>query len=82
MFWTLLKLCVCLSKLPGGTRDKWSRRILLISRKQGKEPEPADFIDFVNDGNLIVSDLVFSKESVGQYIDKKTKPRRVATYVS
>ena len=82
MFWTLLKLCVCLSKLPRGARDKWSRRILLISRKQGKEPEPADFIDFVNDGNLIVSDLVFSKESVEQYIDKKTKPRRVATYVS
>ena len=71
-----------LSKLPGGTRDKWSRRILLISRKQGKEPELADFIDFVNDENLIVSDLVFSKEAVEQYIDKKTKPRRVATYVS
>ena len=39
---------------------------------EGKEPEPADFIDFVNDENLIVNDPVFSKEAVEQYIDKKT----------
>ena len=74
--------CMLLSKLPGGTRDKWSMRVLLISRKQEKEDELADFIDFVNDENLIVSDPVFSKEPVEQYIDKKTKSRRVATYLS
>ena len=71
-----------LSKLPGGTRDKWSRRVLLIRRKQRKEPGLTDFIDFVNDENLIVNDRVFSKEAVEQYIEKKTKSRRVATYVS
>ena len=71
-----------LSKVPDGTRDKWSRSVLLISWKQGKEPELADFIDFVNDEKLIVSDLIFSKEAVEQHIDKKTKSRRVATYVS
>ena len=75
-------MCMSLSKLPGGTRDTWSRRILLIRRKQGKEPELADFIDFVNDENLKVNDPVFSKEAVEQYIDKKTKSRRVATHVS
>ena len=75
-------MCMLLSKLPGGTRDKWSRRVLPIRRKQGKEPELADFIDFVNDENLIVNDPVFSKEVVEQYINKKTKSRRVATYVS
>ena len=53
---------------------------MLIRRKQRKEPELANFIDFVNDKNLIVSDPVFS--AVKQYIDKKTKSRRVATYVS
>ena len=55
---------------------------MLIGRKQGKEPELADFIDFVNNENMIVNDPVFSKETVEQYIDKKTKSRRVATYVS
>ena len=71
-----------LSKIPGGTRDKWSRRFLEIRRKQGKEPELTDFIEIFNAENLIVNDPVFSKEAVEQYIDKKTKSRRVATYVS
>ena len=71
-----------LSKLPSERRDKWSRRILLIRRKQGKEPELANFIEFVNDENLIVNDSVFFKKAVEQYIDKKTKSRRAATYLS
>ena len=49
-------MCMLLAKLPRGTRNKWLRRVLLIRRKQGREPEPADFIDFVNDENLIVND--------------------------
>ena len=75
-------MIMLLSKLPGGTRDKWSRRVLLISRKQERKPELADFIDFVNDENLIVNNPVFSKEAVEWYIDRKKKSRRVATYVS
>ena len=75
-------MCMLLTKLLGGTRGKWSRRVLLIRRKQGKELEVANFIDFVNDENLKVNDPVFSKEAVEQYIDKKTKSRRIATYVS
>ena len=71
-----------LSTLPGGTRDRTLRRVLLIRRKQEKEPELTNVIEFVNDENLIVSDPVFSKEAVEQYIDKKTKLRRAATYVS
>ena len=65
-------MCMVLSKYLGGTRDKWSRRVLLVRTKQGKEPELADFIDFVNDENLIVNDEKFSKEAVQQNIDKKT----------
>ena len=36
----------------------------------------------MNDENLTVNYPVFSKEGMEQYIDKKTKSRRVATYVS
>ena len=75
-------MCLLLSKIPGGTRDKWSRRFLEIRRKQGKEPELTDFIEIFNAENLIVNDPVFSKEAVEQYIDKKTKLRRAATHVS
>ena len=75
-------MCMLLPKLSGGRRDKWSWRVLLTRRKQGKEPELADFIDFVDDENLAVGDPVFSEKAVEQYIDKNTKSRRVATYVS
>ena len=68
---------VLLSNVTGKTR--WSTTVLLIRRKKGKEPELVDFIDFVNNENLIASDPLFSKEAVEQYIDKKKKSRRVAT---
>ena len=53
-----------LSKLPGSVRDKWFRNILTIRRRDNKEPEMADFIQFANDETLIVTDPVFSKEAV------------------
>ena len=45
--------------------------MLGITRKLKRDPELADLIDFVSDENLIVNDLVFSKEAVEQYIEKK-----------
>ena len=36
-----------------------------------KKPEMADFIQFVKDETLIVTDPVFSKEAVEQYVEKK-----------
>ena len=36
----------------------------------------------MNDENLIVNDPVFSNEALEQYIDKKSKSRSVAAYVS
>ena len=79
---TLEIMCMLLSKPPSGTRNKGSRWVLLIRRKQRNEAELADFACFVNDENLIVNDSVFSEEAVEQYIDKKRKSRRVALYES
>ena len=42
-------ICMLLSKLPGSVRDKWSRKVLAIRRRGNREPEMADFIQFVND---------------------------------
>ena len=39
--------------------------------EKGNEPEMADFIQFVNDETLIVTDPVFPKEAVEQYVEKK-----------
>ena len=43
----------------------------MIRRSGNREPEMADFIQFVNDKTLIMSDPVFSKEAVEQYVEKK-----------
>ena len=57
-------ICMLLSKLPGSARDKCSRKVLTIRRKVSREPEMADFIQFVNDETLIVTGPVFSKEAI------------------
>ena len=43
----------------------------MIRRRGYREPEMADFIQFINDETLIVTDPVFSKEAVEQYVEKK-----------
>ena len=66
-----------LSKLPGSVRGKWSRKVLTIRRRGNREPEMADFIQFVNDETLIVTDPVFSEEAVEQYVVKKPSYKKV-----
>ena len=68
--------CILLSKIPGSTRDKWYRNVLAIRKRHKREPDVTDFICFVNDETLIVSDPIFSKEAVEQYSDKKPNSRR------
>ena len=64
--WTVLDtpdiMCMLLLKLPGTARNKWSRNVLTIPKRHKREPDLTDFIHFVNDETLIVSDPIFSKE--------------------
>ena len=55
-------MCMLLSKLPSGTRNKWSRKVLGVRRKLKKDPELVDLIDFVSDENLIVNDPSFQRK--------------------
>ena len=57
-------ICILLSKLPRSVRDKWSPKVLMIQRRGNREPEMADFIQFVNNETLIMTDPVFSKGAV------------------
>ena len=63
-------ICRLLSKLPRSVRDKWSWKVLTIGRRGNREPEMTNFIQFVNNKTLIVTDPVFSKEAVEQYVKK------------
>ena len=60
-----------LSKLPGSARDKWSRKVLTIRWNQRKEPERSDFIKFVDNEILIVSNPLFSKAAADEYLEKR-----------
>ena len=59
-------LCALISKLPGNARDKWNRKVMMIRRSHGREPELSDIIDFVDDDTLLASDPLLSQEALKQ----------------
>ena len=69
-------ICMLLSKFPGSARDKWSRKVLTIRQNQRREPELSDFIKFVDNETLIVSDPLFSKAAVDECLEKRTNHKR------
>ena len=76
-------LCALISKLPSHARDKWNRKVIMIRRFHGREPELSDFIDFVDDEALLASDPLFSQEPLKQYNERQEKgTRKLKCYVS
>ena len=75
-------VCMLVSKLPWSGRE--SQKVLPVRRKYNREPDMMDFIQFVNDKTVIVTDPIFSKEAVGQYIEKrpKNKKERFSSFVT
>ena len=69
-------ICMLLSKLPGSARDKWSRKALTIRQHQRREPELSDFIKFVDNETLIVSDPLFSKVAIDEHLEKIPNHKR------
>ena len=61
---------ILLLQLQGSARNKWSRNILNIRREHKRKP------DLKPDLKFIVSDPIFSKEAVEQYMDKKPNSRK------
>ena len=55
-------VCMLVLKLPGSGRDRWSRKVLAIRRKDKREPDMMDFIQFVNDNTVIVTNPIFLKK--------------------
>ena len=76
-------VCILASKLPENGRDRWSRKVLAI-RKHKREPDMMDFIQFVNDESVIVTNPVFSKEAVEHYVEKRpnNKKGRLSIFVT
>ena len=60
-----------LSKLPGQLRDRYNRKVYSIRAKHLREPELKDLINYVDKETTLVSDPLFFKEAVEQYLDKR-----------
>ena len=64
------------SKLPRSGRDRWSRKFLPIRRKHKFKLDMMDFIQFVNSETAIVTDPIFWKERVEQYLEKRRNNKK------
>ena len=78
-------LCMLISKLPGNTRDRWNRNVLILRRQHRREPELEDFIDFFNNETQLANDPLFSREALREYTERADKggnnKRRIKQYV-
>ena len=78
-------LCTLTLKLPENARDKWNRKVLSIRQHRVKDPELADFIDFINDETLLASGPLFSREALKVYVEKKERnhlKKKMKSYAS
>ena len=60
-----------LSKLPDQPRDRWNREVYSIRANHSRGPELNDLINYVDKETALVSDSLFSKEAVEQYLDER-----------
>ena len=73
-----------LSNLPVHLRDTWNMEVQSIIAKHSRETEFKDLIKYVDKDTTLVSDSLFSREAVEQYLDKRDanvdKKRRLRNY--
>ena len=61
-------LCMLTSKLPSGIMERWNREVLKIRRQQHREPNLADFTKYVEDELVLMSDSLFSRQALSEYL--------------
>ena len=60
-----------LAKLPLHLQDRWNQNTLLLRRRDSREPTFIDLANFVEDEITLVSDPLYSREAVSQYLEKR-----------
>ena len=61
-------LCILVSKLPVGLRDRWKRTTHGIRRSCGREPCLSDFSRFIKEETILANDPIFSRETVQECV--------------
>eukprot|EP00794_Sanderia_malayensis_P002301 gene2301-2650_t len=82
--WNMLEnqdmICTLLTKLPVYVMDRWNRQVLNIRRRQNREPRFADFLEFLDEESVLVSDPLFSRQAVEALSDEKGKKNKLRNY--
>ena len=58
------------SKLPSGIMERWNRGVLKIRRQQHREPNLEDFTKYVEDEAILMSDPLFLRQALSEYLSK------------
>ena len=66
-------ICMILSELPVHLQDRWNRNILKMRRMHSREPQLFGLGNFVEDDMTLVSDSLYSRDTVSLYIEKNQK---------
>ena len=69
-------LCMLTSKLPSGIMERWNREVLKIRRQQHREPNLEDFTKYVEDEAILMSDPLFSRQALSEYLSKPERSLR------
>ena len=69
-------MCLILSKLGENLREKSNRTVLNIRRRHLRDPDFADLIHFVVDEATLANNVLFSKDALSGYLDRKEAPSK------
>ena len=69
-------LCMLKSKLPIGIMKRWNREVLKIKRQQHRETNLEDFTKYVEDEAILMSDPLFSRQVLSEYLAKTERSLR------
>ena len=64
-------LCMLISKLPGVLMDRWNRKVQNIRRRELREPDLTDFVQFMEEETLLMNNPLFSREAFHEYAGQK-----------
>ena len=73
--------CVMASKLPGGLTKRWNREVWNIRRHYRREPDLEDFIMYIEEETMLMSDSLFSREALWELNTVKERPARRMLWV-
>ena len=80
------KLYNLLAKLTGNMNDRWKRLAYNLRRQKQSDAKFADLVDFIEEGAILVTDPMFSRENLDSFMDRAQsldhRSRAVKTYAT